>query len=141
MELTLLLADAAQADQHGKVHALGLAWTNVPTPTPPMAVIVLIDFEADEVPASVSLRIELQTEAGEVVVLAGGEPVRINAAATAHALDEEKAGEQIRVPFSIQIGPGLPLPVGLYQFEATAVRDDDDNARAAAFQKVRVSEE
>ncbi len=42
MRIHLLLADSAQADPTGKVHALGLGWTVTSTPTPPAALIATI---------------------------------------------------------------------------------------------------
>ena len=42
MRIHLPLADSAQPDPTGKVHALGIGWTVTSTPTPPAALIAMI---------------------------------------------------------------------------------------------------
>lgn len=59
MKLVAFLADAAQADPQGKLHALGVGWTTLPTPTSPLAVVALADFSADETPIDASVTFEL----------------------------------------------------------------------------------
>ena len=45
MNIQVLLADFAQADDRGKINAIGLGWSTVPTPLPQHAVAVI--FQAD----------------------------------------------------------------------------------------------
>ncbi|MFF3226164.1 hypothetical protein ACFYV7_25445 [Nocardia suismassiliense] len=48
MNITALLADSAQTDPTGKVHALGLGWSLTVTPTPPMALLLFIELSVGE---------------------------------------------------------------------------------------------
>lgn len=58
MKATVLVADAAQAVD-GKIYALGLGWSHVGTPTPPHALIILLDVDWNETNHRFQLRAEL----------------------------------------------------------------------------------
>ncbi len=55
----LLLADAAQVDAQAKIHALGLGWTHIPTPTPPIAIVSVVELQPEEVPTAFEIKFEL----------------------------------------------------------------------------------
>ncbi|SHY61702.1 Uncharacterised protein [Mycobacteroides abscessus subsp. bolletii] len=119
MELTFLLADAAQADERGKVSALGIGWTNLPTPTPPIALFAFADLEQDELPAELVFRFALRDASGGTVIVPGEGPFNIEVKSQAKAGgDHSKTGEPVRVPVSLQISAGIPLEPGLYRFHA-----------------------
>ncbi|MEU4711144.1 hypothetical protein AB0G00_32435 [Nocardia salmonicida] len=121
MKLTILLADAAQIEgQTNKVNALGLGWKRTAFPMPPMAVMMLADFDVAEL-GSYRLVIELCDANGELALLdtGEGEPVTMKVAmdievATSSIVAE---GEVLRVPSSVQLGP-MPLTEGSYRFDA-----------------------
>ena len=48
MRVHVLLADSAQADPSGKVHALGIGWTVTSSPTPPAALIAMVWVDWNE---------------------------------------------------------------------------------------------
>ena len=58
MRAKLLLADAAKVSE-GKVDALGLGWSTTTSPTPPAAIIILLQFGWDETNTSRALVVEL----------------------------------------------------------------------------------
>ena len=124
MKVFAFLADAAQVDQQTKVHALGLNWTHMPTPTLPMAVVAFAELEPEDLPAALSVRIELlDAEEQPVDVPADTEgnykPLAITGVGTASEFEGPRKGEPIMVPFVTQIGPGLPLKPGFYSFRVT----------------------
>lgn len=71
MRATVLLADSAQSDPAGKVHALGLGWTVTSTPTPPMALVVLIEVDWTEANRKIPFKAELLTADGHNVTARG----------------------------------------------------------------------
>jgi hypothetical protein len=122
VRVTLLLADAAQVDSAGKVHALGLGWTVIPTPTPIVALIILLDVDWAETNRPYQVRCELVTDDGQTVTIPGPEGEQtIWFAANIEAGRPPGAphGTSIRVPITYTVGPGLPLNPGRYQWRVT----------------------
>lgn len=120
---TLLLADAGQADSQGKVHALGLGWSITSTPTPPIAVAILIECPWDETNTKHQMLIELVDADGYPVSfrddsLGNPEPaVRIEGEFEVGRPAGALAGSPLRQPFVVNVGPGLPLVAGQkYEF-------------------------
>ena len=121
MKVVSLLADAAQVDQQTKVHALGINWTHMPSPPLPMAIIVLTEVSPDEMPAALSIVIELLDSGGQPVSLpqppdGQPKPLRIEGVGTASPREGGNEWEPTTVPFVAQVGPGLPLEPGNYKF-------------------------
>jgi len=72
MKISLLLADAAQADAaSGKVNALGLGWRQCQTPTPAFTLVLFLDIDWDETNKQHKLKCQLLTTDGDPVVVAG----------------------------------------------------------------------
>jgi hypothetical protein len=120
MKVSLLLADAAQADaQSGKVHALGLGWRQCQTPTPPFALLLFLDIDWDETNKKHKLTCQLLTTDGEPVVAMGAQgPQRISFEASAEAGRPPGAihGTSVRLPLALNIPGGIPLNPGLYEW-------------------------
>jgi hypothetical protein len=140
MKLTVMLADAANADQNGKVSALGLGWVVIPTPTPPMALVVFVDLEpAETLPIEqVTLDCELVDEQGEHVELERRQgPVAFNAVLTFTSKSNLDL-PVMRSAFAVGIAPGLPLPPGRYQWKVAVKESGVEDSAAFA---VRSAEE
>jgi hypothetical protein len=122
VRLQVFLADAAQADQHGKVSALGLGWRNCPSPVPGFAVVLLLEVDWDETNTRHALICELLTEDGQPVAVPGpvGEQrLRFEAIAEAGRPAGTVHGDPQRVPLVFAFAPGLPLAPGRYQWRAS----------------------
>ncbi|WP_073460266.1 DUF6941 family protein [Pseudonocardia thermophila] len=123
MKLIVLLADAAQAGPAGKVHALGLGWTVIDTPTSqPASVIVLVIFDrqADAVGThEVTLRL-LGDDGTPVTTPDTDEPILIRAGIEVGPQTAEEVQDMPSVAsFIVNVGPGLPLEPGRrYRWEA-----------------------
>ncbi|KAA1250908.1 hypothetical protein F0Q45_07005 [Mycobacterium simiae] len=120
MKVSLLLADAAQADpQSGKVHALGLGWRQCQTPTPPFALVLFLDIDWDETNRPHRLTCQLLTTDGDAVIVAGAQgPQRLLFEATAEAgrMPGAIPGTAVRMPLALNIPPGIPLEPGIYEW-------------------------
>lgn len=120
MKAVILLADAAQSES-GKTHALGLGWNVTGLPTPPMALVVLIDVPWNETNTKHKLTIDLVDADGKVVSLGqgplGAETLHLEAEFEAGRPPGIPPGSPIRSELAINIGPGLPLVPGQnYEF-------------------------
>ncbi|MCX4095949.1 DUF6941 family protein [Nocardia sp. alder85J] len=120
MKLSVLLADSAQAGGDGKVHALGIGWSTIGTPTAPMSVIVLSDLDEEDRDDQYSF----------TVTLCGGDgdPYQFETETGKHALSLDitlPAPPPNGVPGArrlaavANLGPGLLLPPGSYHWVAT----------------------
>jgi hypothetical protein len=137
-----LLADSAQVDDHAKVYALGLGWSHIGSPTPPIAVVCIIDLEQHELPSDLTIQLELRDADGRVVQLPsetpGEERPFILRAVLEAKRNEGIRDEPIMVPGVFQIGPGLALDPGMYSFDLIVGRDlGRDEARASRSFRVR----
>lgn len=115
MRATVLLADAAQTDPQGKVHALGLGWTVTSSPTPPMALVVLIEVDWTESNRKFPFRAELLTADGHPVTTQtplGEQPVTLEGDFEAGRPPGIPAGTPLAIPFAVNLGPGFPLVHG-----------------------------
>jgi len=130
MKVTVLLADSAQADQAGKVHALGLGWTLTGSPSPPMAVVLLIDVEWTETNQKYRVKAELLTADGRPVMAEGPAapvPVAFEGEFEVGRPPGIPHGTPGRLPVAVNIGPGLPLVPGQrYVWRATVDGHHED---------------
>lgn len=114
MRAKLLLADAAKVSE-GKVDALGLGWSTTTSPTPPAAIIILLQFGWDETNTSRALVVELLDADGKPVLVNGVNglgPLRIEGNVEAGRPSGIPAGTPIDVPLAFGIGPGINLTAG-----------------------------
>lgn len=115
VRVTVLLADAAQSSPDGKAHVLGLGWTFTSAPTPPMALVVLLDVDQPESNRQVPCRIDLVDEDGNEVRLLGPDgqarPVSMTFGVQITRPSGYPEGVPVRVVSSVQVPP-MPLPAG-----------------------------
>lgn len=120
MKVSLLLADAAQADsQSGKVHALGLGWRQCQTPTPPFALVLFVDIDWDETNKQHKLKCQLLTTDGEPVTVPGPHgprPMLFEVGAEAGRLPGAIHGTAVRMPLTLNIPAGISLEPGIYEW-------------------------
>ena len=114
----MLLADAAQDDGTGKMNALGLGWTKMSTPTPPMSVIFFADLDAGDLGRPHKVVCSLRDESGVTATLPGTD----DGVSVDVELPEVSAADMsegpLRISMVIQVGPGMPLRVGAYRWVA-----------------------
>ncbi|WP_433568137.1 hypothetical protein ACQP1O_43055 (plasmid) [Nocardia sp. CA-151230] len=116
MKLTVLIADAAQVDLAGKVHALGMGWDKTTTPTPPMTLIIFVDFEESPPTAPLTLDVLCLGPDGEVVK-AGPDKREIKF--RGHLQGDENA---LRALATINIGP-MQLEPGRHVWNVSIVEE------------------
>ena len=123
MKLVFLVADAAQVDDRGKVHVIGLGWTNIPTVSPPLALVLIVDIEQHEAPNTVGVKVELLDKNDQLAKVVRGqdsvETIQIIAGGQAMPLPDDRAGEPNRLPLVIQLDRGIRIVPGTYKFRAT----------------------
>lgn len=144
MRVVLLLADAAQPDNNGKVSALGIGWTRTAAPSPPLGVLLFVDLSIDEVTRNegsdrgLDLKVELYAEDGSAVTIDDGIRGRIPfsfIAQTPPLRVEDLLDRSIpvRIPIAAQLGPGLVSAPGQYYFRATAAFGDLETVAEEVF--------
>lgn len=134
MNLTVLLADAAQIDPTNKVSVLGMGWTHTRVPSPPVAVVAFVEVEQADLPVELSVRFELRDSDDTLVTMEtpeGPHPVVVEAQAQGNPLDESRTGEPVLVPFVVQFGPGMFTKPGVHAVHMTATRDKDGESAHA----------
>lgn len=124
MEATLLLADSAQTDAAGKVHALGLGWSVTSTPGPPFALVVLIRVPWTATNQRHQLTLTLLDADGQPFPgSADGsptDPVRIEGEFEAGRPPGIPPGMSIDQSLSVNVSPGLPFVAGeTYEWRMT----------------------
>jgi hypothetical protein len=131
VKITVLLADAAQVDPSGKAHALGLGWTETGTPTPPMALLLLVEVEWHEANTPHHLVAELHTQDGQLVLVQGeegAESVRFDADIEVGRPAGLPHGSPLNVAFAVNVGAGVPLEAGeRYRWRVTTTAEPDDD--------------
>lgn len=128
MKLAVYLTDSAQADERGKLFALGLGWRTCGVPVPGFAVVVLLEVDWDETNRPHQLVCELLTEDGHPVAVdtpVGQQVIRIEATAEAGRPPGTVHGDPARVPLVFGFPPGLPLQPARYQWRASILGFDD----------------
>jgi hypothetical protein len=115
----LLLADAAQIDSEGKISALGLGWTGVVSPTPPIAIVLCVEVQPDEVPANFEVRFELlDADQNPWTPPDQTEPFILRGAGSVVPKDPPNPVPSL-IPMALTLGPGIPLEPGIYHFRST----------------------
>jgi hypothetical protein len=146
MKIQILLADSAETDGNsGKVHALGLGWNNTVSPTPPAAIVLLLNVAWDECNRGFSLDVNLRDEDGKQIQIAtpaGPAPILIHAEGEAGRPPGIKQGSDIRMPLSFNIGQGLPLVEGKrYEWKVVAKWKDSGDVAGEASESFFVKEQ
>ena len=123
MRISLTLADFAQADAAGKVNAIGLGWTTIPTPLGPFALVIFLDVEWSESNRTHKVKCELLTADDGQQVLAPGpegpQPVVFEAVADTARPPGAIYGIAARYPLTVNFYTPLPLNPGRYTWRAT----------------------
>lgn len=140
MKATLILADAAQHDPAGKVHALGLGWSVIGSPSPPIALVMLIDCPWDETNQKHKMLIELVDADGRTVSFQNGplgdpQPaVHLEAEFESGRPPGFPPGTPIRQQMVVNMPGGMPLPVDQkYEFRLTIDGNPQDSTLAAFY--------
>lgn len=131
MRLSVFLADFAQADDNGKVHAIGLFWTNTGTPLPPFAVVIAVDIDWSETNEPHRVTCELLNDDGGQVSVpgpVGEQPLKFEMLVEAGRPPQTLHGTAFRSALAVNIGGGMPLPPGRYQWRASVAGFEDATA-------------
>ncbi|RNM16319.1 DUF6941 family protein [Nocardioides pocheonensis] len=133
MKAVLLLADAAEVT-NGKVSSLGAGWSVTATPTPPMALVAVIDVPWDQTNQKHQLVIELRDADGRAVSFQRGPEGQPLPALHVEAEFEVgrppgvPAGTPMRHQLAIALAGGVPLAAGeKYEFHLTIDGEDMDS--------------
>lgn len=137
--LALLLSDFASQDASGKVGLLGAGWSFTGTPTPPQAVVALVEIPGELANEKFSISLVLNDEHGEPVQLPDpitGEPRPLRVAQNAVAVSAP--GMPRRAPVTVQVvinlAPGLPLTADrVYTWQASVDGETKTNWAASFY--------
>lgn len=131
MEANLLLADSAQASPDGKVHALGLGWSQTSTPTPPCALVVVLGIPWDQTNRRIEFRLELLDTDGHAVPTPGhpqDAPLRVDGVVEAGRPAGLPLGSTVSQALALNMGPGIPLEPGQsYEWKLTIDDEHKEN--------------
>lgn len=123
MRIHVLLADAAQADPSGKVHALGLGWTVTGTPSPPAALIAMVWVDWHEANRRFNLTGSLVDTDGTPVEVDGPngpEPISFNGELEAGRPPGLPHGTPQMLPLVVNLSAGMQLRPGhRYEWRVT----------------------
>jgi hypothetical protein len=111
----LLLADSAQTDASGKVHALGLGWSATVTPTPAQALVALFEIDWHEANEVFHFVIQLLDTDGVPVLgpgPAGPTPLVVEGDMEAGRPPGLPQGSHMVLPVTVNILPGIALTPG-----------------------------
>jgi hypothetical protein len=131
VRVSLFLADFAQAEQTGKVNALGLGWTTCPTPLPALSLVIFLDIDWDETNKPYKLMCDLLTEDGQPAMIPGPfgpQPIHFEAQAEAGRPPGTIHGTAARLALAINIGGGTPLAPGRYEWRVSVEGFEDATA-------------
>ena len=125
--LALLIGDFANQDG-GKVGLLGGGWSITPTPTPPQAVVVIIEVPGEHLNETFAVELTLFDEQGPLALpdpLTGEtRPLRIAQNMLAPTIPGIPRKAWNKVHFVINLSPGLPLrPDHVYTWAASVDGD------------------
>ena len=130
----MLLADFAQGDNTGKVNALGLGWSVTTTPTPHHAVVIILKVGWDEANIQHHMTLTLLNADGgnvEVPTPVGAQPLMVEVDFEVGRPPGLARGSSIDHSTAINVGPGLPLPPGRYEWRMRIDDDQREEWRAA----------
>lgn len=134
MDVVILLADSAQVDQSGKLHALGIGWDQTTSPTAPAGLIVLVKVPWVQTNQRHHLTVQLLDADGRPVALStplGDQPVQLEADFEAGRPPGMTAGAEQMMKLALPLGP-MPLAPGRYEWRAE-IDDRSDPSWSAAF--------
>ena len=141
MKITVLTADFAQADQTGKISAIGLGWSVVGTPLPPhgVAVIIAVDWHRANERHTFSLQL-LDADGAPVTVVDedGNEAPIVNVEGQ---FEQGRPagliqGTDLIQTFALNIPAGMPLaPGNRYEYRVT-VGEDEGTASFSVIQPI-----
>lgn len=134
MEAHVLLADFAQS-MSGKVNALGLGWNVCGTPTPNHAVVIILRVGWDETNVNHHLTLTLLTTDGlnavEFPTPVGPQPLMLEMDLEVGRPPGLARGSTIDHSLAFNVGPGLPLVPGRYEWRLVINDEQRDEWRAA----------
>lgn len=136
MKVAIYLADYAQADDKGKINTIGLGWTTIGTPLPPFAVVVIIDLDWTESNVPHEVKCQLLTEDGSPVETTGPvgqQPVEFGARVETGRPPGAIHGTSQRMPLAVNLGGGIPLAPGRYEWRVTITGQGTSETAAAPF--------
>lgn len=125
MRATVFTADFAQADDHGKVNAVGLGWSVVSTPLPIHSVVVLFHVDWHETNEKHAFKVELLDEDGEVVRLDSEDGQARPVVEVQGEFEQGRPpglvkGTPLVQPFAFTLPAGMPLEPGRrYEYKVT----------------------
>ncbi len=122
VEATIILCDSSAIDaKTGKVHMLGAGWSEVGTPTPPGAVVVLFQVPWDRANQPLAVQLSLCDADGRPAQFPGG-PIGVNANLEVGRPPGTRPGTPISQPFELKYPP-LNLQPGRYEWRLTVADD------------------
>lgn len=130
MKATVLLTDAAQVDAQGKVHALGMGWSQTVTPTPSQTVVIIFEIAWDESDRKIPMRAALVDADGGPVTITGpmGEqPIVVEGELESGRAPGVPRGTPTSMAIAVPVPPGLHLVVG-QRYEWRVTLDGDSNS-------------
>lgn len=135
MNLTVLLADAAQADTNGKVGALGLGWSLTGVPLAAHSIVVLFEVAWHESNEQHGFTVELLDEDGSPVLADNGNPIiRVDGGIEMGRPAGLLQGTPLIQPWVLNLPPGMPLKPGRrYEYRVTV---DDGAMGSVSFSTV-----
>ncbi len=120
MEAHLLLADFAQGDGTGKVSAIGLGWSVTTSPTPHHSLVVVLKVGWEEANNPHHMSLDLLTADGlhavQVPSPVGAQPLRVEVDFEVGRPPGTPIGSSVDHSLAINVGPGLPLSAGRYEW-------------------------
>lgn len=119
MKITVLTADYAQADDRGKLHAIGLAWNTVSSPLPPHGVGIVFEVDWHEGETTHLFSLDLVDEDGRPVAL-GSDGVALVHLESQFEVGRPAGairGTPLTQVFAVNFPGGMPLEPGRrYQY-------------------------
>jgi hypothetical protein len=120
MEVTILLATAANIDASGQANALNLGWEIIgPSPLPSFVVFVVVKVPLDRGEEPFDIELRLLDSTGTPVVLGeedARQPVELRVQGQAGPSSSRPAGLRGGAGTLLEIGPGMVLEPGIYEW-------------------------
>lgn len=125
MNIQVLLADYAQSDDRGKINAIGVGWSTVPTPLPQHAVAVIFQADWHESNERHPFTLELIDEDGALVTLPNEEGeenplLNLQGEFEVGRPPGLAKGTPLLQTLAVNMPPGMPLaPAHRYEYRVT----------------------